>query len=277
MDPGDPGYMGHLLTQIDRHIKWLPDSEGICIDRVDYMCQYNDLADDGLTMRYGGRSRALVNSWIGLMDRLGPKMHDNHKVIFANLMDPRLDLARHLDGVYAEFGNQPTVVNGLSFLCLNKPLLAWTRDEDVLSDDFFQRHLYLGAFPTAPYPTNNHCIQPSSEHDRWFLDYGPLFAALAGRQWVLKPHVVSLRGPGKANLFSVPGGYVASVTFAANASSSRLLLNGMPGLTAHTHFDALVPGSSTPENVSATIHKGSATLTVPISRGCCIVRIRTTL
>jgi hypothetical protein len=273
MDPGDPGYMGHLLTQIDRHLEWLPDSEGICIDRVDYMSQYNDFADDGVTMRYGGRSRALVNSWIKLMDQLGPKMHAKKKVIFANLMDPRLDLARHLDGVYAEFGNQPTVINGLSFLCLDKPLLAWTRDEDVLSDAFFQRHLYLGAFPTAPYPTNNHCIQPSPAHDKWFLDYGPLFAAISGREWVLSPHAVSLLGPGKANVFSVPGGYAATVTFAGDAASAHLVLRALPGLTDRAHFEVLEPGSATAAQVSAAVHNSSAKLTVPLAKGCCVVKI----
>ena len=107
------------------------------------------------------------------MNRIGPLMHDGGKVIFANLMNPRIDLAKHLDGIYDEFGNQPTVLNGAAFLCLRKPLICWTRNNDVLCDEFFQRHLFLGAFPTAPYPTNNHCIQPSPERDRWRCPRSP--------------------------------------------------------------------------------------------------------
>src|SRR5678815_3296248 len=94
-----------------------------------------------------------------LMDKLGPLMHSKDRVIFNNLMHPRLDLARHIDGLYDEFGDRPSVLNGASVLCVRKPLLVWTRNETHLDDAFFQRHLHLGAFPTAPYPLNNHCIQ----------------------------------------------------------------------------------------------------------------------
>ncbi|MDR3688060.1 MAG: NPCBM/NEW2 domain-containing protein [Fimbriimonas sp.] len=274
MDPGDPGYRDHLLEQADRHIRWLPDSEGVCIDRVDYMCQYNDGADDGVTWHRGHPARALVTSWMALMDQLGPKLHHAGKVIFANLMDPRPDIARRIDGVYAEFGNQPTVVNGLAFLCLEKPLLAWTRNEDELSDRFFQRHLYLGAFPTAPYPTNNHCIQPSPERDRWYLDYGHLFQALNGRRWVLQPHAVTVSGRAKANLFAVEGGYAVPVTFAGTAKSVKVSLARLPNIGPRSQFEAWLPGRPTPLPIQAKFGPTRVEFQCPVDRGCAVVAVR---
>jgi hypothetical protein len=274
LDPGDAAFQSELLAQAGRYIKWVPDSEGVCIDRLDYTCQYNDSADDGVTFHDGKPSRALVNSWLSLMQRLGPIEHRAGKVIFANFMNPRLDMARQLDGVYAEFGDQPTVVNGLAFVCLNKPPIAWTRDEDKLSDDFFQRYLYLGAFPTAPYPTNNHCIQPSPEHDRCYLDYGPLFEALEGRKWVLGPGMASAEGRAKLNLFSVPGGYAVSVTFAGDATSVVVHLSHLAGLTNKATFQAIVPGQALPETLKARVRGDSATVRVPVLRGGGVLKIQ---
>jgi len=34
-----------------------------------------------------------------------------------------------------------------------------------------QRHLHVGVFPTAPYPSNNHCITPQPEADQLYCDY----------------------------------------------------------------------------------------------------------
>ena len=37
MDPGEPAYQQFLLEQARRHIERLPDSAGICIDRLDWL------------------------------------------------------------------------------------------------------------------------------------------------------------------------------------------------------------------------------------------------
>ena len=62
-------------------------------------------------------------------------------------MHPRLDLMRHLDGIYAESGECSTVANGEALLCIRKPAIAWTGNGAPLGDDFFQRHLHLGVYP----------------------------------------------------------------------------------------------------------------------------------
>jgi hypothetical protein len=275
VDPGDPAYRSYLLEQVQRHLAMIPDAAGFCIDRTDYLCYYNTNADDGVTWRNGRRARALVESWRELLDQLGPMVHRSDRVIFCNLQDARLDVARHIDGVYDELGNQATMLNGAALVCVHKPLLLWTRNEDPLGDDFFQRCLYLGAFPTAPYPLNNHCIQPSPERDRWYLDYGPLFDLLRGKQWVLEPHCIEVvHGAAKANLFRVTGGWVAPVAFGGTNASVTLKIGPVPDLKKGLRCQALHPGETKPSPVSAVWKSGGLELQVPLQRGCAMVSVK---
>jgi len=105
VDPGDPDYMKFMLDQAQRHIKFIPESDGICIDRTDWLSLYNATADDGVSWKDGMPARSLYLSWASLMAKMGPLMHNADKVIFANLMTMRLELSRQLDGIYTEFGN----------------------------------------------------------------------------------------------------------------------------------------------------------------------------
>ncbi|MBI5831950.1 MAG: NPCBM/NEW2 domain-containing protein [Armatimonadetes bacterium] len=266
-DCGDPAYQRHILEQAERHIRLLPDTSGICIDRGDWLKYYNPNADDGISLYEGRPARALVESWKSLMAQLGPTMHRAGRFIFSNPMHPRLDLVGQLDGLYTEFGNQPTVINGLSLLCLDKPLLCWTTDGDALDDAFFQRHLYLGAWPTAPYPSNNHCITPSAERDRWYFDYGPLFDLQRGRHWVLEPGCVSADAA-KANLFRLPDGWLAPVVM-ASAPTVRVKLRG-PGLGVA--WRAHYPGRADSLPVEAEADGDAVVLTVSTVRGCAVLR-----
>ena len=82
----------------------------------------------------------------------------------------------------------PGDFNAAALQCVLKPCMVWTPSEKTLQPDpdaYFQRHLQMGAFPTAPMPENDHTITPSAWADRQYLDYGPLFNALSGRKWVL--------------------------------------------------------------------------------------------
>lgn len=274
VDPGDPAYQAFLLEQAERHIRMIPDSSGICIDRADYLRLCNAGADDGQSWVAGKPVRSLVVSWRSLMDKLGPFMHGKDMVIFCNLMHPRLDLARHLDGIYAEFGAAPSVLNGISLLCLRKPAIAWTRNENQLSDDFFQRHLHLGVFPTAPYPSNNHCITPSPERDKWYVDYGPLLDAMRGKKWVLAPRCVEAATPGvKVNLFEVPGGWALPVTFGGKAQVADVQVCNLAGLGA-VKCSVLHPEEESPTPVAATFKDGTLALHVPLRRGCGMVLLR---
>ncbi|MBI2302850.1 MAG: NPCBM/NEW2 domain-containing protein, partial [Armatimonadetes bacterium] len=185
VDPGDPDYRAHILEQARRHIALLPDTSGICIDRLDWLRWYNPAGDDGLSWVDGKPARSLYRSWHLLMAELGPLMHRAGKVIFVNNHVKRLDLLAGMDGIYCEFAQYPAALNSTGLLCIRRPALGWTAWEGDLKPDpdaFFQRHLHLGVYPTAPYPNNNHCIGPSPFADEQYLAYGPLLDAMRGKK-----------------------------------------------------------------------------------------------
>jgi hypothetical protein len=161
---------------------------------------------------------------------------------------------------------------------LRKPVLAWSYNETLHQpdpDSFFQRHLLLGAFPTVPYPWNNHCITPEAAADQAYLDYGPLLDALRGKQWVLAPHCVEVTGgTAKANMFQVPAGCVLPITFGGAAAQVEVTLRNVPGLH-HARCTVLHPGGNAP--VPLAVHPrphGALTLQVPLQRGCAMVVLR---
>ena len=132
MDCGDPAYRDFLLDQARRHIDELPQSSGICIDRLDWLRLYNERADDGESWFEGRPARSLMASWHDLMARLGPLMHQAGKVVFVNNHDKRLDLLRHVDGIFDEFTYAEAPLNLTALLTLRKPALGWTDNEGRL-------------------------------------------------------------------------------------------------------------------------------------------------
>lgn len=277
MDVGEPVYMRFMMEQARRHIEAFPASAGLCLDEMQFLRWYNPRRDDGFTWRNGKPARALVNSWKDWMNHLGPMMSGAGKVIYANTLYRRLDLARHLDGIYDEFAYEPYSLNTLCFMTLRKPILAWTIDLKPDPDAYFQRNLYLGANVTVPYPMNNHEVMPSgSEFDRHFVDYGPLFDAMQGRKWVLQPHVISADVPGaKTNLFEIPGGYLAYITFAGERDSAKLLLRGLPKLPSQSGFsvESIRPGEAEWTSLTAEQKPDNLSLDVTLTRGCAAVKL----
>ena len=176
-------------------------------------------------------------------------MHDADKAIVVNNHTKRLDLLRDVDGIYCEFGYAGTALNTSALLCVRKPLMLWTDGPSALDPDpdaYFQRHLYLGGYPTAPYPGNNHCIKPGNARaEQYYLDYGPLLDAMRGKKWVLLPHAVEVAGErARANLFAVPGGYMVPVVFGGREKSVELVLRDLPRLPAQNGFrvEVIHPG-----------------------------------
>ncbi|HOZ48977.1 MAG TPA: chitobiase/beta-hexosaminidase C-terminal domain-containing protein [Candidatus Hydrogenedentes bacterium] len=281
MDPGDPVYREHLIAQARRHIEAFPESSGICIDRMDWLQYFNPNADDGLSWVDGKPTRSLVVSWHEIMSQLGPIMHGNDKVIFGNPHYRRLDLLQHVDGVYDEFGQMGHSMNLCALLCLRKPVLEWTIDTPAINDapdSYFQRHLHMGAFPTAPLAGNDHTILPTANIDQVYFDYGPLLDALRGKRWVLEPHAVEVAGNGaKANLFEVPGGYVAPVTFAGDATEAHVVLRHLtrlPGQRAF-HGELVHPGETEWAPLTVEDDGAQVALNVPLERGCAMVKLST--
>ncbi len=265
-----------MLDQAKRHIALLPDTDSICVDRNDWLRLDNPDGDDGVSWVDGNPARSLYRSWIAFMDELGPLMHSADKVIFANTMTMRLELTRQLDGIYNEFGNNPGALNASALMGIRKPVLGWTTNEALRGpdpDSFFQRHLYLGVYPTAPYPFNHHCITPEPAADGFYMDYGPLLDAMRGKRWVLTARCVNAVTPGLGvNLFEVPGGYALPVTFGGKAASARVRLRNCPGLD-RVKCETLHPGAAGSVPVPPTFKDEVLELQVPLKRGCAMVRL----
>jgi hypothetical protein len=275
MDCGGPKYRAFLLAQARRHIEKLPDSDGICIDRLDWLRVYTQHADDGLSWRRGQPCRSLYASWRSLLAEIGPRFHAADKIILVNAMINRTELMRQVDGIYHEFGHVPADLNGAALQCALKPCIAWTPDENTLKPDpdaYFQRHLHLGVFPTAPLPQNDHTIGAGTWADRWYLDYGPLMDALRGKQWVLAPRCAEVATPGvKVNLFQVPGGYALPVTFGGTNETATVRVRHVGGLD-QAKCAAWHPGAAAPAPVPATFKNGELELAIPLRRGCAMVQ-----
>lgn len=94
LDCGEPACADFLMGQARRYIDKLPESSGICIDRMDWLRLYIEDQDDGGSWFAGQPAYFLLVSWHSLLGRLGPLVHDAGKVIFCNNHDKRIDILR---------------------------------------------------------------------------------------------------------------------------------------------------------------------------------------
>ena len=286
MDPSDLVFQNFLIEQATRYVEEVPNSSGICIDRMDWLTRFNDRADDHVTWlgvaigNVAGRAvRSLITSWRETLSKIGPIMHNAGKAIYGNTGFRRLDLMREVDGIFDEIGYFGCNLNQDSLMAVMKPVIAWTGDKTQLQpnpDEFFQRHLFMGAFPMVPYPENDHSILPDEWAERFYMDYGPLMDELRGRKWVLKPHVIAVEhSAAKANIFQTPKGYAVPVTFGGEAASVEVMVRGLPPVASPQDYriEAILPGSSDWKAVQFRKIAGGLALTVPLTRGCAMVRL----
>jgi hypothetical protein len=277
MDPGEPAYQRFLLEQAEKNISMIPDAEGICIDRMDWLRMYNEQRDDSLSW-FGDRpTRSLITSWKSLLETLGPMMHASGKVIFVNNHDKRIDVLRQTDGFFDEFTYAGSPLNLTALMGVRRPVLGWTSEEKNLRPDpdaFFQRYLHLGVFPMAPFPANDHSLQPGPWVDKQYLDYGPLLSLMKGKKWVLEPHCIEVDGrEEKVNLFEVPGGWVVPVTFGPERGTITVTLRNVQGMKGGLKAYAMYPGSEARVPVVLTTSGDAVRMTVGTRRGCALVRI----
>jgi hypothetical protein len=279
LDPGEPVYRDFLLDQARRHIAEFPGSSGICIDRMDWLRMYNERRDDGVSWFGGLPVRSLYNSWRDIMGRLGPLMHDAGKAVFLNNHTKRIDLSRYSDGYFDEFTNRGVPLNLTALLAIRRPAMGWTEsaaDVTPNPDAFFQRYLYLGVYPMAPFPMNDHSIESSAVADPMYIDYGPLLDAMRGKRWVLSPHCVQVEDRNaKVNAFQVPGGYAVPVVYGGNQKSVRLRLSNLEGLGPQSVCRAIHPGSRQDVPLAMQVEGGEIIIDVPLIRGCAMVCIDT--
>jgi hypothetical protein len=274
VDPGNPEYQDFLLNQASRLIKDLPDSAGLCIDRGDWLRMYNFRRDDGLSWVEGYPAASLYVSWKQLMLKLDPIVHGAGKIVFFNNHDKRLDLLKGVDGIYDEHGSNGASMNLTALLTTNRPALSWTANDTYLRsepDAFFQRYLYMGVFPMAPFPGNDHALSSSAAVDELYIEYSPLLNVMRGRKWDLTPHAIETRGAVKISLFTIDGSYVMPVMFGGAAKSASVTLHKMEDGT----YDISVvhPGEPEPINFSVRAKNGTMSLVVPLKRGCGMVKL----
>ena len=277
MDPGEPKYQAFLLDQARRHLDYLRDSAGFCIDRLDQLFLYNFRRDDGVSWVADYPTQSLYLSWKQFMERLSPMVHGVGKVIFVNNVqnhEKRLDLMKHVDGIYDEFGYRGAALNLTAFLTIRKPAIVWTKDKKDLQPDpdaYFQRHLYLGVFPTAPVPGNDHTILPGDFADKWYSDYAPILNEMRGRRWLLTAHSLQIEGSAKANVFRVGIHYVIPVVFGGADRSAKVTLQHVDNGTYRV--EVLHPGNPQPAIFLAVDHHGTIALEIPLERGCAMVTV----
>jgi len=277
LDPADSAYRAFLLQQARLHIQKIPASSGICIDRLDWMRFYDSNSDDGNSMVDGQKTQAMLLSWKGLMEPLGRIMHSAHKVIFCNPLDRRIDLMAHIDGFYDEFGYMPASLNLCAQMAFFKPIIAWTASKESLMPDpdaYFQRHLYLGAFLTAPFPGNDHCIGPDAWAEKFYTDYGYMLLAIKGREWLLSPHIVQVEnGTAKANAFKANDKVIIPVVLGGTASKATLTLK-LPYTELNRkklRIKVLYPGETNWVLLKTVTYAETLKLDVPMKRGCVLV------
>lgn len=275
-DCGDPQYREFLLEQARKHIEYLPDSYGLCIDRLDWLRMYNERADDGIAWFEGKPARSLYTSWKSLMSEMGPMMHNADKVIYVNNHTRRIDLLNEVDGIFDEFTYMGNSLNLMALLCCYKPAMGWVDIAQTIEneggDPFMQRHLYMGVFPMCPFEGNDHSIRPDDEVEQLYMDYGSLFESMKGRRWVLLPGVVRVtEGFARTNIFEVDGGYVVPVVL---GEQDRCTVE-LRGVDVATDVEILYPGQSYASSGKLQrIGKKHYRLDVPLKRNCVWIKLK---
>lgn len=281
LDPGEPVFRDFLLEQARRHVQQLPASSGICIDRLDWTRFYNDRGDDGVSLFNGKPARSMQLSWQEISKELAEVFHAHNKVVYCNNHTKRIEQLLHVDGIFDEFTYAAPGLNLSALLGVFKPVLGWVAHAGQVTPDyhsFFQRFLYLGVFPMAPFPGNDHSLQPSPETDHAFLEYGPLFTRLRGKRWTLSERPVTIANDlALANVFEVTDGHAIPIVFAeAETVRVRVQLPQVLGADRVVTCEVLHPGADVAVTVAATHTDGTVEVDVPTKDGCALLLVQTT-
>ena len=99
----------------------------------------------------------------------------------------RIDLMLPFDGTFSEF----YAVNADGILGVTSPAILWLYDATECCNSttgtskFFHRHMYMGVWPMAPYPGNDHSIPYDSIAQASFAPWAFGFNAMRGRETAL--------------------------------------------------------------------------------------------
>lgn len=277
MDCGVPSYRNFLLEQAQRHIDKMPNSFGFCIDRMDWLRMFNENRNDGVSWFANKPVSSMVVSWQQFMEKLGPMVHKENKVIFVNNHTKRIDLLKQTDGFFDEFTYGESPLNLTAFTAIKKPFSGWTTGVENIKEDgpdnFFQKYLYMGAFPMCPFPGNDHSIRPDQWVDQQYLDYGPLLKMMQGREWVLSANPVRVDGSNaKANVFKVADGYIIPVVFGDNKEVTVSI--ALPGVDEKWQTVVQYPEEKVLLKITnGKMKNGRLILHISLKRGCGLIKL----
>lgn len=228
-----------------------------------------------MTWFEGRPARSLINSWKKIEPAIADELHRANKVLFVNNHTKRIDLLKGVDGIFDEFTYSGAALNLTAFLCLSKTALGWTDSAGTIrklgGDKFFQKYLYMGVFPMCPFPMNDHSITTSMDMDQYYLDYGPLFSKLKGKEWILDPDLVKIQNKAASiNLFKVQGGFAIPIVYGKRKTTTI-------DLKADARWDkemqalAYYPGEELPTPLPLKRKGKGYQLTVPLKRNCALL------
>jgi hypothetical protein len=121
-------------------------------------------------------------------------------------------------------------------------------------------------------------LRPSPEIDRLYIDYGHLFALLAGKKWVLQPYCVEAKcseanSSVAVNLFETPQGYVIPVCFAKG--ETEVVIRNVPDLinAKELKAEAFYPAEEKPAVIPIQKTGNEIRLHVPVKRNCAMIKL----
>jgi len=213
-----------------------------------------------------------------LMEKLGPIFHNGNKVIYVNNHVKRLEQLKHVDGIFDEFTYAGSPLNTVGLLGIKKPVLGWIGHEGQFKpnpDEAMQKYLYMGVFPMAPFPANDHSLRPSEWIDQLYLDYGPLLKQLKGKKWVLEPHAIEVKdNNAKVNIFKTFEGYAVPVVFAKDNKNVQIVIKKSVLEKKSYNITAILPGNEKEIQVKSRVEKDKVFIDSPVKRGCSMIVLR---
>ena len=93
-------------------------------------------------------------SVLELLEEMGELLHGQGKGIMVNTHTSRIDMFRHVDGVFDEHGDitiDNMKVTALTSLAM--PAIIWNHGRGN-GDEYLQQHLYFGVNCMVPFPNN---------------------------------------------------------------------------------------------------------------------------
>ena len=296
VDPGEPAYKRFIVEQHHKQVVETPMMVGVALDEQQFLGQMNMRRDDGVGWHDGKPCASILRSFINVSAAVaGEALHPAGKGLLINTHVYRLDMFQNVDGILDEYGDHPAKMLTNGILGLAKPVLAWDHcggtvksQRDAKScatdgstfDEFLAQHLYLGTQPMGPFVNQSHGVLPSTAHLQMFEDWGPLFKAIRGKQWLLTPHAATVRSPRatiarpKVNVFAVGASTVAVAVVAGGEATDAMIelapLRGASWTSAKA--TVLLPGVGSSRALPPvnSLASGGATLLVPLVRGAAL-------